>query len=84
MRTVSWIDTTCSATTVKQGETFTISGTAKILDAWPTSLAKGNPNTGYIGLIAPGPVVMLKGGPSTGSRPRPGSTSRRARSTSTA
>jgi len=60
MRTVSWIDTTFSATTVKQGETFTISGTAKILDAWPTNLAKGNPNTGYIGLIAPGPVVLLK------------------------
>jgi methane/ammonia monooxygenase subunit B len=60
MRTVSWIDTTFSATTVKQGETFTISGTAKILDAWPTNLAKGSPNTGYIGLIAPGPVVLLK------------------------
>ncbi|HWD47809.1 MAG TPA: methane monooxygenase/ammonia monooxygenase subunit B [Actinomycetota bacterium] len=60
MRTVSWIDTTFSATTVKQGETFTISGTVKLLDAWPTNLAKGNPNTGYIGLIAPGPVVLLK------------------------
>jgi methane/ammonia monooxygenase subunit B len=60
MRTVSWIDTTFSKTTVKQGETFTISGTAKILDAWPTNLAKGNPNTGYIGVIAPGPVVLLK------------------------
>jgi methane/ammonia monooxygenase subunit B len=60
MRTVSWIDVTYSATTVKQGETFTITGTAKILDAWPTNLAKGNPNTGYIGLIAPGPVVLLK------------------------
>jgi methane/ammonia monooxygenase subunit B len=60
MRTVAWIDTTYSATTVRQGETFTISGTAKILDAWPTNLAKGNPNTGYIGLIAPGPVVLLK------------------------
>jgi methane/ammonia monooxygenase subunit B len=60
MRTVAWIDTAYSATTVRQGETFTISGTAKILDAWPTNLAKGNPNTGYIGLIAPGPVVLLK------------------------
>jgi methane/ammonia monooxygenase subunit B len=60
MRTVSWIDTTFSRTTVKQGETFTISGTTKVLDAWPTNLAKGNPNTGYIGLIAPGPVVLLK------------------------
>jgi methane/ammonia monooxygenase subunit B len=60
MRTVSWIDTTWSKTTVRQGETFTISGTVKILDAWPTNLAKGNPNTGYLGIVAPGPVVLLK------------------------
>ena len=60
MRTVAWVNTTYSKTTVKQGETFTITGTAKILDAWPTNLAAGDPNTGYIGIIAPGPVVLLK------------------------
>jgi methane/ammonia monooxygenase subunit B len=60
MRTVAWINVNYSATTVKQGETFTITGTAKVLDAWPTNLAAGDPNTGYIGLIAPGPVVLLK------------------------
>jgi methane/ammonia monooxygenase subunit B len=60
MRTVAWINTTYSKTTVRQGETFTITGTAKILDAWPTNLAAGDPNTGYIGIIAPGPVVLLK------------------------
>jgi methane/ammonia monooxygenase subunit B len=60
MRTVAWIDTTYSRTTVRQGETFTISGTVKIMDAWPTNLAKGNPNTGYLGIVAPGPVVLLK------------------------
>jgi methane/ammonia monooxygenase subunit B len=60
MRTVAWIDVTYSKTTVRQGETFTITGTAKILDAWPTNLAAGDPNTGYMGLIAPGPVVLLK------------------------
>jgi len=60
MRTVGWVDVAFSKDTVRQGETFTITGTAKILDAWPTNLAKGNPNTGYIGVIAPGPVVMLK------------------------
>jgi len=60
MRTIGWVDVTFSKDTVKQGETFTITGTAKILDAWPTNLAKGNPNTGYIAVIAPGPVVMLK------------------------
>ena len=60
MRTIGWVDVAFSKDTVKQGETFTITGTAKILDAWPTNLAKGNPNTGYIAVIAPGPVVMLK------------------------
>jgi methane/ammonia monooxygenase subunit B len=60
MRTVSWVDVTFSSDRVRQGETFTITGTAKILDAWPTNLAKGNPNTAFLGLIAPGPVVMLK------------------------
>jgi methane/ammonia monooxygenase subunit B len=60
MRTVAWVNVTYSKATVKQGETFTINGTAKILDAWPTNLAAGDPNTGYIGLIAPGPVVLLK------------------------
>lgn len=60
MRTVAWIDTTYSRTTVRQGETFTITGTAKILDAWPTKLAAGAPNTGFMGIIAPGPVVLLK------------------------
>jgi methane/ammonia monooxygenase subunit B len=60
MRTVSWVDVTFSSDRVRQGETFTITGTAKILDAWPTNLAKGNPNTAFLGLIAPGPVVTLK------------------------
>jgi methane/ammonia monooxygenase subunit B len=60
MRTVSWVDVTVSSDRVRQGDTFTITGTAKILDAWPTNLAKGNPNTAFLGLIAPGPVVVLK------------------------
>jgi methane/ammonia monooxygenase subunit B len=60
MRTVSWVDVNFSTDRVRQGETFTITGTAKILDAWPTNLAKGNPNTAFLGIIAPGPVVILK------------------------
>jgi methane/ammonia monooxygenase subunit B len=60
MRTVSWVDVNFSSDRVRQGETFTITGTAKILEAWPTNLAKGNPNTAFLGVIAPGPVVILK------------------------
>jgi methane/ammonia monooxygenase subunit B len=84
MRTVAWVNTTYSKTTVKQGETFTITGTAKILDAWPTNLAAGDPNTGYIGIIAPGRWCCSRSGPSTGSRPPAGSTSAAAASTSSA
>jgi methane/ammonia monooxygenase subunit B len=60
MRTVGWVNVRFSSDTVMQGETFTITGVAKIMESWPTNLAKGNPNTGYLGLVAPGPVVMLK------------------------
>jgi methane/ammonia monooxygenase subunit B len=60
LRTVGWVNVRFSSDTVMQGETFTITGVAKIMESWPTNLAKGNPNTGYMGLIAPGPVVMLK------------------------
>ncbi len=60
MTSVGWVDVKFSQDHVKQGETFTITGTAKVLDAWPTGLAKGAPNTGFISVIAPGPVVMVK------------------------
>jgi methane/ammonia monooxygenase subunit B len=60
MRSIGWVDVKFSQDHVKQGETFTISGTAKILDAWPTNLSKGAPNTGFISAIAPGPVVIVK------------------------
>jgi methane/ammonia monooxygenase subunit B len=60
MRTVGWVDVKFSQDRIRQGETFTISGTAKIMDTWPTNLSKGAPNTGFLGVIAPGPVVLVK------------------------
>jgi methane/ammonia monooxygenase subunit B len=30
------------------------------MDAWPSSLAKGQPNTCFMSMIAPGPVIVLK------------------------
>jgi len=60
MRTVGWLDVAFDKTTVKQGETLTITGTAKLMDQWPQTLAAGEPKIGHIGLIAPGPVVVLK------------------------
>ena len=60
MRTVGWTDVNFSGDTVQQGQTVTVTGTVKILDAWPSSLAKGQPNTCFMSMIAPGPVIVLK------------------------
>jgi methane/ammonia monooxygenase subunit B len=60
MRTVGWTDVSFSGDNVQQGQTVTVTGTVKILDAWPSSLSKGQPNTCFLGMISPGPVIMLK------------------------
>jgi methane/ammonia monooxygenase subunit B len=60
MRTVGWTDVNFSGDTVQQGQTVTVTGKVKIMDAWPSSLAKGVPNTCFMSMIAPGPVIVLK------------------------
>jgi methane/ammonia monooxygenase subunit B len=60
MQTVGWLDVEFSDTTVQQGDPVTITGTAKLMDQWPDNLAAGDPSIGYINVIAPGPVVVLK------------------------
>jgi methane/ammonia monooxygenase subunit B len=60
MRTVAWEGVKFSGDSVQQGQTVTVSGTVKIMDAWPSSLAKGQPNTCYMSMIAPGPTILIK------------------------
>jgi methane/ammonia monooxygenase subunit B len=60
MRTVGWTDVNFSGDTVKQGETITVTGRVKIMDAWPSSLAKGTPNTCFMSMISPGPTILIK------------------------
>jgi hypothetical protein len=60
MRTIGWLGTEFSNTTIRQGESFTITGTAKLMEQWPDTLAAGEPKIGQIGVISPGPVVLLK------------------------
>jgi methane/ammonia monooxygenase subunit B len=60
MRTVGWTDVNFTRDTVMQGETVTVTGVIKIMDAWPSSLAKGVPNTCFMSMIAPGPTIVLK------------------------
>jgi methane/ammonia monooxygenase subunit B len=45
---------------VSQGDEVTITGIATIMNEWPSGLAKGNPNVGFINIIAPGPVIMVQ------------------------
>lgn len=58
MGTVAFWDVKYSTSQVKQEEQLTITGTAKILETWPEQLAE--PKLGFIGVIAPGPVVVVK------------------------
>jgi methane/ammonia monooxygenase subunit B len=60
MRTVAWTDLTFSSDRVQQGQTVTVAGKVKIMDAWPSSLAKGTPNTCFLSMISPGPTILLK------------------------
>jgi methane/ammonia monooxygenase subunit B len=60
MRTVGWTDVKFSGDTIRQGETITVTGRVRIMDAWPSSLAKGTPNTCFMSMIAPGPTILLK------------------------
>jgi methane/ammonia monooxygenase subunit B len=58
MGTVAFWDVHYSTSHVKQEELLKITGTAKILETWPEQLAE--PKLGFIGVVAPGPVVVVK------------------------
>ncbi len=58
MGTIAYWDVKFSDTNVSQGEEFKLTGTAKVLETWPEQLA--DPKLGFIGLVAPGPVVLIK------------------------
>lgn len=58
MGTIGFWDVEYSTETVKQEELVKITGTAKVLETWPEQLAE--PKLGFLGVIAPGPVVVIK------------------------
>jgi len=72
MRTVGWVNVEFSGGEVRQGESgedeifvgqgeeVRITGITTILSAWPGTLAGGVPGTGFINVIAPGPVVTIR------------------------
>ena len=56
--TVAFYDVHIAPTVVKVGEPVTITGKVKVLETWPFTLDP--PDTGYINVVAPGPVFALR------------------------
>jgi len=58
METVAFSNVQFSRDTIRQGEDVTITGKATLLNTWPRTL--GEPDTGFINVTAPGPVLLMK------------------------
>jgi Monooxygenase subunit B protein len=59
MEAVSWWDVKFSEQTLNQGDTMTITGTAKILETWPINMSGGNPEVCYFTIVEPGSRFVL-------------------------
>jgi methane/ammonia monooxygenase subunit B len=70
MNSVAWLNVQVNGNTpggvdgpelpMKQGDELTITGTAKILETWPKILNDGNPQTAFVNVVIPGPVMLVK------------------------
>ncbi|HKF19209.1 MAG TPA: methane monooxygenase/ammonia monooxygenase subunit B [Candidatus Dormibacteraeota bacterium] len=60
MESVAFWDVKFSTNNVKQGEDLTITGTAKLLETWPSNLSGGNPSVCYFTVVEPGAQFVLK------------------------
>lgn len=60
MESVAFWDVKLSSTNVKQGEDLTLTGTAKLLETWPSNLSGGNPSICYFTVVEPGAQFVLK------------------------
>jgi len=58
METVAFSNVQFTKDTIKQGEEVTITGKASLLTTWPRTL--GEPDTGFLNVTAPGPVLLMK------------------------
>jgi methane/ammonia monooxygenase subunit B len=60
MESVAFWDVKLSSNNIKQGEDLTITGTAKLLETWPSNLSGGNPSVCYFTVVEPGAQFVLK------------------------
>jgi methane/ammonia monooxygenase subunit B len=59
MEAVGWWDVKFSKTSLAQNENLDLSGTAKILETWPSNMSDGNPKICYFTVIEPGARFVL-------------------------
>jgi methane/ammonia monooxygenase subunit B len=59
MEAVSWWDVQFSKSSLKQGDQMTITGTAKILETWPSNMSGGHPSICYFTVVEPGARFVL-------------------------
>jgi methane/ammonia monooxygenase subunit B len=66
MNSIAWLDVQFSGGTpqqngdvqLAQGDEFKITGSAKVLETWPKTLAA--PTEAFINVVSPGPVILVK------------------------
>jgi methane/ammonia monooxygenase subunit B len=59
MQSLGWWDVKFSKSDVTQNENVVISGTAKVLETWPSNMSDGNPKICYLTVVEPGARFVL-------------------------
>jgi len=59
MEALSWWDVKFSTANLSQNDNVIVSGTAKILETWPSNMSEGNPKICYFTIIEPGARFVL-------------------------
>ncbi|HEX3606475.1 MAG TPA: methane monooxygenase/ammonia monooxygenase subunit B, partial [Candidatus Dormibacteraeota bacterium] len=59
MEAVGWWDVKFSRSDLAQNQNLVLTGTAKILESWPSNMSDGNPKICYFTVIEPGARFVL-------------------------
>lgn len=59
MESVGWWDVKFSTSGLSQNQNLTLTGTAKILETWPSNMSDGNPKVCYFTVVEPGARFVL-------------------------
>jgi methane/ammonia monooxygenase subunit B len=59
MQSLGWWDVKFSKSDLAQNDSMVISGTAKVLETWPSNMSDGNPKICYLTVVEPGARFVL-------------------------